>query len=142
VRKDEAEEAARRVTDVACLTQRAAQVGVAGENNSSGDAACECVRVRAGGAVLFASDIWHRSGPNRSSKPRQVFYAQYTCGILRSDGSSLGLYASSTGGRGSEHENECEGSSARKSRRLAGPLAFAVPCTPDTLHAVSSVCQS
>jgi len=142
VREDEAEDAARRVTDVACQTQCAAQVEVAGEDISSGDAACECVRVRAGGAVLFASDIWHRSGPNRSSQPRQVFYAQYTCGILRSDGSSLGPYASSTGGRGSDHENECEGSSARKSRRLAGPLAFAVPCTLDALHAVSSVCQS
>ena len=136
------QEAARRVADVACQTQCAAQVGVAGENMSSGDAACECVRVRAGGAVLFASDIWHRSGPNRSSQPRQVFYAQYTCGILRSDGSLLGPYALITGGRGSDDENECEGSSARKSRRLAGPLAFAVPCTTDTLHAVSSVCPT
>ena len=36
--------------------------------------------------MLFASDVWHRSGANRSSTARQVFYAQYSCGVLRSDG--------------------------------------------------------
>jgi len=83
---------------------------------------CRRIRVLAGGAVIFASDIWHRSGPNRSSEPRQVFYAQYTHGVLRSDGTLGPSPASRTGST----QNEDEGV-ARKSSRLAGPLSFAVP---------------
>lgn len=90
--------------------------------NTISMAASRRIRVRAGGAVLFSSDIWHRSGPNLSPHSRQVFYAQYTYGVLRSDG-TLGPGPSPTEGDGSE---PLEGA-ARKSRRLAGPLSFAVP---------------
>ena len=97
------------------------------------------VRVRAGGAVLFASDVWHRSGPNRSSSARQVFYAQYTAGELRSDGTLGPRYRTPAynvcgedvprakdprgNGASKRYEGEWEG---RKAQRLSGPLSFAV----------------
>jgi hypothetical protein len=95
-----------------------AEVGGGSSSADAGAPICRKVRVRAGGAVLFSSDVWHRSGPNRSDAPRPVFYAQYTCGVLRSDGSL-----------GAQHGlREGKDAGAHKSRRLAGPLAFAVPC--------------
>ena len=88
----------------------------------AGDApACTRVKVRAGDAVIFTSDLWHRSGPNRTSTARPVFYAQYTCGVLRSDGVLSARHETSRVDNSSDV-------AARKIRRLAGPLAFAVPC--------------
>ena len=34
--------------------------------------------VAAGDVVFFASNLWHRSGPNPSPAPRRAFYAQYS----------------------------------------------------------------
>lgn len=103
---------------------------------------CKRIQVRAGGAVLFASDIWHRSGKNRSTAPRQVFYAQFTCGVLRSDG-TLGPSYRAPGlpqeqhhqhqpgvGSNGDGDDVSEGGPTRKCRRLSGPLAFAVPTDP------------
>jgi hypothetical protein len=107
--------------------------------------------VRAGGVVLFASDVWHRSGANRSSSAREVFYAQYSCGVLRSDGTlacprlaTSEARAADVGEervRGRRGRGECDsaagpgpscssedgGVTPGKNRRLAGPLSFAVP---------------
>lgn len=98
---------------------------------------CKRIKMRAGGAVLFASDLWHRSGPNRSSTPRQVFYAQFTCGVLRSDGTLGPSYRApgltqehggvgSNGGGDDSDVSRGQGG-PRKCRRLTEPLAFAVP---------------
>uniref|UniRef100_A0A7S4NPC3 Phytanoyl-CoA dioxygenase n=1 Tax=Guillardia theta TaxID=55529 RepID=A0A7S4NPC3_GUITH len=63
--------------------------------------------VEAGTAVVFASDVWHRSSFNESDKFRPVFYAQYSLGCLLSDG-SLAIDEAHI--------------------KSSGPLAFGVPC--------------
>ena len=97
------------------------------------------IRVGAGGVVLFASDVWHRSGKNRSAAARQVFYAQYSCGLLRSDG-SLGACLRPGDGQGGVESCMVDGQGvagrggeealpthrAPKGARLAGPLCFGV----------------
>ncbi|CAM9565730.1 unnamed protein product [Choristocarpus tenellus] len=42
-----------------------------------------CIPVRAGDAVAFTSNLWHRSGPNRRGSPRRAFYAQYSSQPIR-----------------------------------------------------------
>jgi hypothetical protein len=125
-----------------------------GKEDTTAVGASLCARrlaVRAGGVVLFASDVWHRSGANRSTSARQVFYAQYSCGVLRSDGTLACPRLATSEARsadfgeervsGRRGRGECDSAAGPgascscedgvcggvKIRRLAGPLSFAVP---------------
>ncbi|CBJ32530.1 conserved unknown protein [Ectocarpus siliculosus] len=47
------------------------------------DACVVCLPAKAGDAVVFLSNLWHRSGPNQTDNPRRVFYAQYCLDAIR-----------------------------------------------------------
>ncbi|CAN0344593.1 unnamed protein product, partial [Ectocarpus sp. 8 AP-2014] len=47
------------------------------------DACVVCLPAKAGEAVVFLSNLWHRSGPNQTDNPRRVFYAQYCLDAIR-----------------------------------------------------------
>ncbi|CAB1116031.1 unnamed protein product [Ectocarpus sp. CCAP 1310/34] len=47
------------------------------------DASVVCLPAKAGDAVVFLSNLWHRSGPNQTDNPRRVFYAQYCLDAIR-----------------------------------------------------------
>ncbi|CAN0034500.1 unnamed protein product [Laminaria digitata] len=47
------------------------------------DALVVCIPAKAGDAVVFLSNLWHRSGPNQTEHARRVFYAQYSVDVIR-----------------------------------------------------------
>ncbi|CAN0544389.1 unnamed protein product, partial [Ectocarpus sp. 12 AP-2014] len=51
--------------------------------NEEDDASVLCLPSKAGDAVVFLSNLWHRSGPNQTDNPRRVFYAQYCLDAIR-----------------------------------------------------------
>ena len=61
------------------------------ESEQAADTRGVSLHVPAGSACVFASDLWHASGCNRSAAPRRVFYAQYSTAPIVSihDGSPL-----------------------------------------------------
>jgi len=113
------------------------------------------LEVKAGGAVLFGSQAWHRSSTNRSESYRRVFYAQYSDGAILSDGSvtrkqhlvrkvsvcedsKANGSVDARGGKdakilaplgtlGNSGPSEALGARAQACQ---GPLSFAVPCVP------------
>ena len=108
--------------------------GAGGADDEGSSLRAQRLTMRAGGAVLFASDVWHRSGANRSSTARQVFYAQYSCGVLRSDGTlgcphrasipaSESRVADSSDGGGDEHVGGKRGREDRDCAEAAGQRA-------------------
>jgi ectoine hydroxylase-related dioxygenase (phytanoyl-CoA dioxygenase family) len=55
-----------------------------------GDDPGDAVEVAAGSIVVFSSMLLHRSGPNRTSRPRRSYVVQYTdVPVLRADGTPL-----------------------------------------------------
>lgn len=98
------------------------------------DGACAAERAVAlsgvgpGDCVLFRADVWHRSGPNRSSAPRRAYQAQYLLpGAARGLGgrSPLGFaVAPLPGGREGEGEEEQEQGAAAGGAPAAGVVSI------------------
>lgn len=81
------------------------------------------VEVEAGTVVLFSSNMWHRSGDNKSKHPRRVLYVQYSPSMITSTVPlPQKMFSNSL-----ESSEEC--SSRREVQDY--PLCFAIPCTPD-----------
>lgn len=79
---------------------RPPESGIDHAASKTADTKSVTVSCDAGDAVIFSSRLWHCSGPNPSTSDRRVFYAQYSPDPIRGVGPA------------------------------AGPLLFAVPCTP------------
>ena len=69
--------------------------------------------------VIFSSDLWHASGPNRSRRERRVFYAQYsgepitTSGDATKEGDELSLAIRTDAHWRDEADVICEGKRRR-----------------------------
>lgn len=76
---------------------RVEHVRIAGSNDAvgyAGDDPGDLVAVPAGGAVVFSSTLFHRSGPNRSDAPRRAYIAQFTAApFMTEDGRALRHFA-------------------------------------------------
>lgn len=73
------------------------------DDSTHDPASAVTITLAAGGAVMFDSRVWHRSGPNASPAFRRVLYAQYAPGVV----TVRGLARAGTG----------------------RPICFAVPCS-------------
>ena len=73
--------------------------------------------INKGSIVLFSSNEWHCSGPNKSACPRRVFYAQYSTSPITMPSARRGTIADISKHQGFMDENESK-----------HPLCFAIPC--------------
>lgn len=80
------------------------------------------VEVEAGTVLLFSSNMWHRSGDNKSKHPRRILYVQYSPAMITSTAPSAQKMHSTT----LEHSDNRPRENAQDY-----PLCFAVPCTPN-----------
>lgn len=92
-------------------------------------------------SVVHCRDsLWHRSGPNRTERPRRVFYAQYSCGVIRATPSdprplSLAVPCSLCGTADTARARKSSRPMFRSSDRPAAFGAVAVKALTDELLA-------